>query len=343
VPIDDSTPDRCWRTDGGLTTQIDKDDPVAAHDLSAGLPAHKHPMASPGYGKRSAPGQRPRTAADFAHLPRREASVAAYLDRLPEGADISVKTLAKVLPDYGQCALGTALRRLSEAGHLRRGREHITGGGSPRWVTRTYFSRTARGDAWWAAFLAGERPGDEHAGPATGPAAGPAPEPAAEPVRTPAPAPAPVRPPRSRAYGVLAGLGRAEPRMTLSAADCAALEELAGRWLERGTDERQLVHALIAGLPPEVHHPAALARRRLTDKLPPEPEPVPAQEATGVLRMAECTVCGVPGRPEALPGGLCRDCRGLPPAGPAGPSPAGIRARVDRLRAAARTSERSCT
>ncbi|MGK5448595.1 hypothetical protein [Streptomyces radiopugnans] len=314
-------------------------------------------MASPGYGKRTAPGQRPRTAADFAHLPRREASVAAYLDRLPDGADISVKTLAKVLPDYGQCALGTVLRRLSEAGHLRRGREHITGGGSPRWVTRTYFSRTARGDAWWAAFLAGEHPGDEPAGHATEPTAGSATEATAgsAPAREPAPSPVSVRPPRSRAYGVLAGLGRAEPRMTLSAADCAALEELAGQWLERGADERQLTGALTAGLPPEVHHPAALARRRLMDKLPPEPapEPVPGPApepgpASGspepvVLRMAECTVCGVPGRPEALPGGLCRDCRGLPPAAPAGPPPAEVRARVDRLRAAARTSGRSCT
>ncbi|MFP8963153.1 hypothetical protein ACLIYP_21765 [Streptomyces nanhaiensis] len=306
-------------------------------------------MASPGYGKRTAPGQRPRTAADFAHLPRREASVAAYLDRLPDGADISVKTLARVLPDYGQCALGTVLRRLSEAGHLRRGREHVTGGGSPRWVTRTYFSRTARGDAWWAAFLAGEHPGDEPAGNATEPAAG------ATAGAAPVSAPAPVRPPRSRAYGVLAGLGRAEPRMTLSAADCAALEELAGRWLERGADERQLTGALLAGLPPEVHHPAALARRRLTDKLPPEPAPEPAPDAAsapgpasgspgpGVLRMAECTVCGVPGRPDALPGGLCRDCRGLPPAAPAGPTPDEIRARVDRLRAAGRVSERSRT
>jgi hypothetical protein len=78
-------------------------------------------MANPGYGKRSVPGQRPRTNHDFAHLPAREAAIASYLDRLPDGADISVKTLAKVLP-YGQCALGTALNRLQKAGHLRRGR-----------------------------------------------------------------------------------------------------------------------------------------------------------------------------------------------------------------------------
>ncbi len=119
-------------------------------------------MASPGYGKRSAPDQRPPRADDFAHLPAREASIAAYLDRLPEGADISVKTLAKALPDHGQCAVGT------------------------------------------------------------------------------------------------------------------------------------------------------------------------------VLRIVECTVCGAPGRPDALPGGLCRECRGAPPPRPTGPSAAQVRARVDRLRAAAR-------
>src|SRR2546423_1840526 len=88
------------------------------------LPAHAspHPMANPGYGKRSAPDQLPRTAPDFAPPPPREAAIAAYLDRLPDGADISVKTLAKTL-DYGQCALRTALNNLQRAGHLRRGRE----------------------------------------------------------------------------------------------------------------------------------------------------------------------------------------------------------------------------
>ncbi|WP_051717479.1 hypothetical protein [Streptomyces megasporus] len=187
-------------------------------------------MASPGYGKRSAPDQRPPRADDFAHLPAREASIAAYLDRLPEGADISVKTLAKGLPDHGQCAVGTVLRRLSEAGHLRHGREQVTGAGGPRWVTRTYFSRTARDDTWWAAFIAGERSGN---GP------------------EPRPEPAAVRPPV-------------------------------------------------------------------------------------VLRLVECTVCGTPGRPDALPGGLCRECRGAPPPRPTGPSAARVRARVDRLRAAAR-------
>ncbi|MDQ0934473.1 hypothetical protein QFZ49_004413 [Streptomyces turgidiscabies] len=134
-----------------------------ANFSAAVLPAHvspPHPMANPGYGKRDAPDQRPRTNHDFAHLPPREAAVAAYIDRLPSGADISVKTLAKHLP-YGQCALRTALNNLRQAGHLRRGREHLTGTGSQLWITRTWFTRTARGDDWWAAFTRGDVPQEQ--------------------------------------------------------------------------------------------------------------------------------------------------------------------------------------
>lgn len=123
------------------------------------LPAHAlpHPMANPGYGKRTAPDQLPRTAHDFAHLPPREAAIAAYIDRLADGADISVKTLAKTLP-YGQCALRTALNNLQRTGHLRRGREHLADSKSPRWITRTWFTRTARDDDWWATFTRGDVP-----------------------------------------------------------------------------------------------------------------------------------------------------------------------------------------
>ncbi|WP_425264873.1 hypothetical protein [Streptomyces yokosukanensis] len=137
---------------------------MADAKLSVVLPsAHvpPHPMADPGYGKRSTPAQRPRTNHDFAHLPPREAAVAAYVDRLPEGADISVKTLAKHLP-YGQCALRTALNRIQAAGHLRRGRERLeTDAGGSRWITRSWWSRSAHDDAWWAAFTRGDVPEPE--------------------------------------------------------------------------------------------------------------------------------------------------------------------------------------
>ncbi|MEV0442530.1 hypothetical protein AB0I84_11910 [Streptomyces spectabilis] len=244
----------------------------------AARPAHAapHPMANPGYGKRSAPDQLPRTGDDFPHLPPREAAVAAYVDRLPDGTDISVKTLAKVLP-YGQCALRTALNALQAAGHLRRGREHVHGSGSARWITRTWFSRTARDDEWWAEFTRGDLPRERQ------------------------------RPTRSRAFILLAALGRTAPALSLSAADCAALGPLAERWFARGATEEAILRALTTGLPTPVHSPAALVRSRLTSKLPPEPI-----AARPVLRVLECARCGAPGRPEELLGGACGPCRGEP-------------------------------
>jgi hypothetical protein len=249
------------------------------------LPAHAtspHPMANPGYGKRGAPDQHPRTAHDFAHLPPREAAIAAYIDRLPNGADISVKTLAKTLP-YGQCALRTALNNLQRAGHLRRGREHLAESGSPRWITRTWFSRTARDDDWWAAFTRGDVPKE-----------------------APAPPDRQGGPTRSRAYILLAALGRTAPALSLSETACVDLAPLLTEWFVRGATDEHVLQALSAGLPTPVHSPAALVRNRLTSKLPPEQEPALRRP----LRVLECAKCGAPGRPEALPGGVCGPCRG---------------------------------
>ncbi|MFE5871964.1 hypothetical protein ACFQ6V_25430 [Streptomyces roseifaciens] len=240
---------------------------------------------------------------------------------------MDAKTLAAHLADYGQAACRTALRRLSEGGHLRRVTERIKGdGGSWHWVTRTYFSRTARGDAWWEGVLTGGVP----------------PQPVGQ-----RPAPRPARSERSRAYLLLASLGRVDPRMTLSAAECQALEALAAQWLDLGAREDEVVRALTAGLPSEVHSAGALARRRLTDKMPPEREPesesepeagaAPESPSPRPLRILECTTCRTPGRPEALPGGLCRDCRGLPsPYADCRPDPGEIRRRSDGIRRAMR-------
>ncbi|NEE23302.1 MarR family transcriptional regulator, partial [Streptomyces sp. SID7499] len=115
-------------------------------------------MAKPGYGKRSAPDQRPRTRDDFALLPTRERYVAGFVDHLPDGAAMSVKTLAKQLPLYGQQAISTSLTALSVAGHLRRVRCPVTGtGDETRWVFRTFWSRTARDNEWWNTYLATEQ------------------------------------------------------------------------------------------------------------------------------------------------------------------------------------------
>ncbi|WP_328720336.1 hypothetical protein OHT52_13145 [Streptomyces sp. NBC_00247] len=133
-------------------------------------------MAKAGYGKRHAPDQAPRHARDFRHLAPREAAIGAYIDRLPEGAAIGYKTLAEELPDYGQQACRSALDRLTREGHLRRIKVHLTGvNGTRHWVTRTYFSRTARNAAWWAElvrFVRGIDVTGQPAAPTTVPPAG---------------------------------------------------------------------------------------------------------------------------------------------------------------------------
>ncbi|MFE4327874.1 MarR family transcriptional regulator [Streptomyces sp. NPDC056831] len=305
-----------------------------------------YPMAKPGYGKRSAPDQRPRHADDFALLPERERYVAGFVDHLPDGAAMNVKALAKQLPLYGQQAVGSALTALSVAGHLRRVRRLVGENDQVRWVFRTFWSRTARDNEWWADYLAAE---DNRAGvgaepglepstitslprrapaeslvPAPGAAADgslPAPLPVATPRPEAGPAPAGAALPQpesgcpspahpSPAYLALAQLGRMDHRLALSAADCEALEGRATEWLARGVSTDYLTQALTAGLPAQVDSPVGFLRRRLNDKIPPVLPVAPEAPVVPARRvMVECTRCGTPGRPDALPDGLCRPCR----------------------------------
>ncbi|MBT2510317.1 hypothetical protein J7I98_31575 [Streptomyces sp. ISL-98] len=265
-------------------------------------------MAKPGYGKRNVPGQAVRRKGEFEHLPVREASIAAYLDRLPEGAAMDVKTLAKHLPRYGQQAVASALVALTRAGHLRRLRVPL-GEGLTQWVFHTYFSRTARDRDWWLRFLSGDVPPEEAAA-----------VPAA----------------RSEAYGVLAQLGVTDGRLLLSAAECAALEELAAQWLARGITPAQLLRAVSAGLPDQVHSPGAFVRRRLRDKMPPSmPVRAAVPEASRRQVLVECAECGAPGLPELLPDGLCKGCRGGGDGDASGGAGAAVAAEDVRRRVAA--------
>ncbi|MEV3930056.1 MULTISPECIES: MarR family transcriptional regulator [unclassified Streptomyces] len=292
-------------------------------------PASSRPYrkARSGYGKRSAPDRRPAAAADFVLLPERERYVAGYVDHLPDGAAMDIKSLAKDLPLYGQMAIGSALRALAVAGHLRRVRCRVEGLGQSRWVTLTFWSRTARDNEWWALQLAdaegevADTGPEEQRVPATPvvprqrtPESS-APDPA--PVDAPEAEPAPAGP--SPAYLALARLGRLEPRLALSAADCAALEGLAAAWFARGVDADYLTRALASGLPEQVGSPVGLVRRRLTDKIPARLPDAAAPGAAPPARvlLVECAECGRPGPAGALPDGLCRSCRQAPPVDPA--------------------------
>ncbi|WP_420076851.1 hypothetical protein ACOAKG_26035 [Streptomyces sp. JL3001] len=318
---------------------------MAYENSSAALPAPAaHPMAKPGYGKRSAPDQEPPRRGDFDHLPAREAYLAVLLDRLCEHAAMDAKTIAKAQPLYGQASVRSALNELSRAGHLRRVRRRaeveLDGRTGSRWVFHTYWSRTARDSEWWARFLDGDVPiapeasapapsASEPGGAATDvptpvvPPYDDSPEPRAQPKTQSRPQQSQAdRPPTSTAYNALARLGLHDPRLALSSADCTALEALAADWLARGVTVDHLVRALAAGLPEQVHSPMAFVRRRLIDKLPPErpAPPTGAQPPRPAPRtLMECTDCGVPGRPEALPGGLCRACRPGTAGGPETP------------------------
>ncbi|WKN15794.1 MarR family transcriptional regulator [Streptomyces sp. JUS-F4] len=299
---------------------------MATKHPSSALPAPAlsaaYPMANPGYGKRSAPHQLPRTREDFSLLPTRERYVAGFVDHLPEGASMSVKQLAKQLPLYGQQAISTALTALSVAGHLRRVRCSVTSASDEtRWVFRTFWSRTARDSEWWNAYLATENNSPDEAPAPEEPDAEPAPEATGVPQQpTPAQAPdtAPAQPHTAEpepgpAYLALARLGRNDHRLALSADDCTALEPLATQWLDRGVNIDYLTHALTAGLPTQVDSPLGLLRRRLTDKMPPRlpttENPSPGTPAPTRRILMECTDCGRPCQPEALPDGLCRPCR----------------------------------
>ncbi|MGW0779533.1 MarR family transcriptional regulator [Streptomyces sp. NPDC002913] len=300
---------------------------MAIQHLSSAPPApaasRPYSKAPTGYGKQTVPAQVPSSAGAFALLPERERYVAGYVDHLPDGAAMDIKSLAKDLPLYGQMAIGTALRALAVAGHLRRVRCRVEGAGQCRWVTLTYWSRTAHDNEWWTARLTGEAATAPEQAPAPAavpqqrtaerPAVSAPTEPQGEPsAGTPTAVAAP-----SPAYLILAGLGRSEPRLALSAADCAALEPLAAAWFARGVSADYLTSALTAGLPERIGSPIGLVRRRLTDKMPPHlpTAPTPAQGPPGAPArglLVECTECGRPGPAEALPDGLCKHCRNAP-------------------------------
>ncbi|MFJ4269671.1 hypothetical protein ACIP29_03900 [Streptomyces coelicoflavus] len=302
---------------------------MADENSNAALPAPAaHPMANPGYGKRTAPAE-PGAAVrpvDFSHLPAREAYIAAYVHRLPEGAAMDVKSLAKALPLYGQQAVRSALNFLSRAGHLHRARGlAATGDGGTRWVFRTFWSGTGRDSAWWARLLGSDAEERGTSPVETASTSAPTPLPECKAIDEAPDAH------RATAYRVLARLGRVEPRLALSDGDCHALTDLVVPWLERGATPVSLMRALTSGLPDDIHAPRGFVSRRLRDKLPPAPvsyevgeaasgEPEPEPRLLGRL-MPECTECGVPGRTGAFVGGLCRGCR---TAGRCGEAPSGV-------------------
>lgn len=303
-----------------------KDDLVAIQNLSFAppTPVAASPKARPGYGKRSVPDQCPPRPDDFGFLPERERYIAGYVDQLPEGAAMNIKSLAKCQPLYGQMAVGSALRALGVAGHLRHARCAVGEGDLVRWVTLTFWSRTARDNEWWNTFLTAEA-GHRVTQPVAAPVAPvtsvmpPPPWVPAEPEAPVTHAAAPVVPQQratpedsSPAYLALSQLGLKDKRLGLSGDDCRELEELAAEWFARGVDADYFIHTLTAGLPPAVDSPRGFVKKRLVTKLPPRQQAAstpPAPGASAPRLMVECTDCGAPGKAEVFRDGLCGPCR----------------------------------
>ncbi|WP_077796208.1 hypothetical protein [Streptomyces sp. JHA26] len=284
-------------------------------------------MANPGYGKRPVGDEDPHADPDFAHLPPREAEIAVFVDHLDDGHAMGHKVLAAQHPRYGQQAMRTSLNRLAQAGHLRWIREHITvEDNTKRWVTRTYWSRTCRSEAWWEEFarkrngriVSGDlRPGlartDEPELPEPELPEPELPEPEADPQAGPQGDPrAESGLEASASYLALAGIRDADPRMSLSASDCRSLASLAEEWLARGATPRDITRAVTEGLPATVDNPGGFARNRLENKMPPKKAKIRQKAAPRRARVTRavicCMSCDADERTTRIVGGMCPDC-----------------------------------
>ncbi|SPE53712.1 hypothetical protein SNS2_2166 [Streptomyces netropsis] len=106
---------------------------------------------------------------------------------------------------------------------------------------------------------------------------------------------------------ILASVSHKEHRLRLNGRDIQQLAALAGEWLLRGATAKDLREALTDGLPARVHAPAALARNRLTRKMPEIPPFTAPVAAPQPLRTCAGT-CDRVFRPVADET-KCRDCR----------------------------------
>ncbi|MFI7410546.1 helix-turn-helix domain-containing protein [Streptomyces sp. NPDC049627] len=219
--------------------------------------------------------------------------LAVYIQSLPKGARVDIKTLAARFPE-GRTRISAALRELETHGYLRRERQRTPAG---RIVTRTISCNQP-----------GRRRTQDH----------PVPTPARK-KRTPAPrkplpaVPQPAYPAPTllhTATDLLADLRRHDPRLLLSACDTAHLAPGVAAWLERDVTPIAVRHALTTDLPPgPLCRPAALLAHRLTTQLPPPPPfraPAPPPD---VVRhpLRTCDGCDRAFRSPAP--GRCRDCR----------------------------------
>ncbi|MEK8143440.1 hypothetical protein NKH18_18945 [Streptomyces sp. M10(2022)] len=239
--VNQTTPTRCWHTRPGLTSRskeaISWLPSRLAPPFAPRTPLPPVPESPPRLRQALRAGPTPSSAADFALLPERERYIAGYVDRLPDGAAMDIKSLAKDLPCTDRWPSAPPCAPWAWPGTC------ATYGAGSRTSARTAGSPSPSGRA---------PPATTSGGPPTSTprAAGPH---ADARDRSP-PRPAPPRQPRCRARGhrlrtaaaesgpgagqqplpaylALARLGRLEPRLALSAGDCGALRS----WRQPGS------------------------------------------------------------------------------------------------------------
>ncbi|MES4888232.1 helix-turn-helix domain-containing protein [Streptomyces sp. NPDC096012] len=256
--------------------------------------------------------------------------LATHILSVPEGTPVDIRTLADRFPE-GRERIASALRELEAHGYLERIREHTESG---RLVTRTYVHHTpapaADAGSPTPLRLAGRPPRIHDRRPMAGadvqaapeeddqvpPRQPPEPEPPAQ-RPTPTPTASGPRDPRyDRAAALLAGLRRTDHRLILSQRQVDRLAPAVAAWFEVGATEAAVHHALSAGLPVHMPHPAGVLAYRLDAMrpvpLPPGPvaSPSTAKPVGAGGRSAPLQNCDGCDRAFRAPHpGRCRDCR----------------------------------
>ena len=219
--------------------------------------------------------------------------LALYIQSLPAGAPVDIKTLAARFPE-GRDRIAAALRDLETHGYLRRTRERVPGG---RIVTRT---------------VSCNRPGHDRGADSSRPLGTPRPKKTAPKPLPPVPRPSCPSPTLiQQATDLVADLRRHDRRLLLAERDAAHLAPGVAAWLERDVTPTAVREALTTDLPREaLCRPAALLAHRLAAQLPPPPPfrtPAPPPP-TARHPLRNCDGCDRAFR-APTPGSHCRGCR----------------------------------
>ncbi|MFF0753475.1 helix-turn-helix domain-containing protein [Streptomyces sp. NPDC004267] len=263
--------------------------------------------------------------------------LAAHIQSVPEGTDITIRGLAARFPE-GEIRIAAALRELEANGYLARLKVKLPGGPL---VTHTYSFNCPEAKALpqeqgqeqgqERERQQGQRPEPEPEpkaleAPAPQPDPEPEPDPAPDPEPDPDPdpdppkgggAPAPVReaprrsapvaPPTGPAANLLRGLGATDPRLALSSREVHRLAPCVDELLAQGAAPDFVRSRLTNGLPAEVKYPAGLLASRLDGILPPQREPERPAPPPRPDPLQNCDRCDHAFR--APVPGLCNPCR----------------------------------